>query len=245
MNNLIAEISVEAKAEHDAALAKLQEIKKEQEWRAKRKTRFTASEYNRVMGYEDNPAYDKKLTKGGISYAYDKYLEEISTQSKNFNTKATEHGNEFEAEAAERFMQETNLEVDFYGKEQEFIEFGEHLGCTPDGLIEDWAGLETKCPDSKTHDYYLNAIIDEESFKKTCANYYAQIQGSMYITNRQAWYFVSYDPRMKKEEEQILILRVNRNDAYIKKLTTRLKLAIGYKLSLLKKRSKRKPLRII
>lgn len=238
-------ISEEAKAEHAAALAKMKEIQKKNEWLEQRKGRFTSSEYGRLMGYEDNPAYQQKLTKGGITYAYEKYLEAITTEKESISSAAIEHGNEFEAEAAERFMEETGIELINYGKEQEFIPFGSHLGCTPDGLIGDLGGFESKCPNSKTHDTYLNEITDQETFKAVCNNYYWQIQGSMYVTNRKFWYFVSYDPRMRNPEEQILILKVERNEKDIENLKNRLQLAIGYKLSLLKKRNNRKPLRLI
>lgn len=244
MSNL-AQITEEAKAEHQAALAKIQEMNKHKEWLEKRKSRFTSSEYGRLMGYEDNPKYDEVLTKGGLTYAYEKYLEEITTETKSITSAAIEHGNEFEVEAAERFMKETDLEVYAYGKDQEFQELGKDLGCTPDGLIEDYSGLETKCPDSKTHDTYLSTITDVASFKKLCNKYYWQIMGAMYITGRKSWYFVSYDPRMKNKDEQILILKIERNEEDIEKLKKRLRLAIGYKISLLKKRAKRKPLRVI
>jgi len=70
-----------------------------------------------------------------------------------------------------------------YGENQKFIKLGEHIGCTPDGLIESDGGTETKCPDSKTHLYYLENLT-VENFKKECKDYYWQIQGSMYITNK-------------------------------------------------------------
>ena len=245
MNSALAEITIQAKAEHEAALAKIQEIQKEEQWRQDRKTRFTSSEYGRLMGYENDPKYDKVLTKGGMSYAYAKYLEEISTEHKSFSTGSTEWDNENEVGAAERTMEETGLIITHYGKEQEFIELGNDLGCTPDGLIGTDGGFESKCPDSKTQDSYLNEIRDVESFKKACGNYYWQVQGSMYLTGRSYWLFVSYDPAMKREEDQILILKVPRNDQDIEKLKTRLRLAIAYKNKLLKQRENRKPLRIV
>lgn len=240
MNNLPI-IDEELRAEHQAALNKIKEINKRELWLQSRKKRFTVSEYGRLMGYENNPEYQKRLTKGGISYAYDKYLETITTgKLKEFTTKSVDHGNEFEEEAAERFQKETGVKLHNYGDKQEFIEFGEHLGCTPDGLIGEDGGFESKCPDSKTHDKYLTEITDVESFKKTCPNYYWQIQGSMYITRRKYWYFVSYDPRFIEEDEQILILKIERNEKDISNLKNRLRLAISYKISLLKRREKRR-----
>lgn len=234
-----------SKAEHQAALDKIQELKKEEAWLLSRRGKFTASEYGKLMGYELDPKYDTQLTKGGTTYAYEKYLECITTERKNITSKSIDHGNEFEIEAAERFTQETGIIVHHFGENQEFIELGEHLGCTPDGLIGSDGGFESKCPNGKTHDHYLNSITDVESFKKTCTSYYWQIMGSMYVTGRKYWYFVSYDPRFQNPEEQILILKIERNETDIEKLKIQLRLGISYKLSLLKKRAKRKPLRII
>lgn len=241
----IEELLMDSKAEHEAALEKIKQIQEREEWFHKRRGRFTASEFHRLMGYEDNPKYDTELTKGGTSYAYEKYLETITEAGERYRNESMDRGNELEGEAAIRFMEETGLEVANTGDEQEFIELGEHVGCTPDGLVGDDAGLETKCPDSKTHDNYLTNIVDQESFKKVCKDYYYQIQGSMYVTGRSHWYFVSYDPRFKDKEEQLLILRIERNEEDIEKLKTRLRLAIGLKLSLLKKRKNRKILKAI
>ncbi len=238
-------ITDQSRAEHQAALEKIKELQKQEAWLEKRRSRFTSSEYVKLMGYEDNPKYDTQLTSGGITYAFEKYMEEISTDSKVITSKSIEHGNEYENEAAIRFMEETKIELHHFGKDQEFIELGKDLGCTPDGLIGDDGGYESKCPDSKTQDNYLNSITDVETFKAVCKKYYWQIQGSMLVTGRKYWYFVSYDPRMKFKEDQMLILKVERNEADIEKLRKRLQLAISYKISLLKKRANRKPLLVI
>ncbi len=244
MNSILQEID-QSRAEHAAALEKINEIKKREAWLQSRRGKFTSSEFHRLMGYADNEKYQTQLTKGGFSFAYDKYLECITSESKGFSTASTEHGKEYEVEAAVQFMEETGIEITNFGKEQQFIELGDHLGCTPDGIIGEDAGFESKCLDSKTHDHYLNVIIDVDSFKKTCPNYYWQIQGSMYITGRKKWYFVCYDPRFTNPEEQLLILKVERNEKDIENLRNRLRLAISYKLSLLKKRANRTILKVV
>lgn len=245
MSSEALELLNQSRAEHQAALEKIQEIEKREKWLKDRRGKFTSSEYGRLMGYENDPKYQTQLTKGGMTYAYEKYLETITSESDSFSTSSTEHGNEFEKEAAVQFMEETGLVVANYGIDQEFIELGEHLGCTPDGLIGDDAGFESKCPNSKTHDHYLSNIQCQDSFKKTCSDYYWQIQGSMYITGRKKWYFVSYDPRFVEQKERLLILRIDRNEEDIENLKNRLRLAIGYKLSLLKKRANRPIIKIV
>lgn len=60
------------------------------------------------------------------------------------------------------------------------------VGCSPDGLIEgDKSGLELKCPHLETHiGYVLNGEVPEK--------YVAQVQGSLYVTGFDHWYFASY-----------------------------------------------------
>lgn len=61
------------------------------------------------------------------------------------------------------------------------------FGCSPDGLVGEDGGLELKCPTLKTHVRYLQAgtLPDE---------YRAQVHGSLIVTGRAWWDFVSYAP---------------------------------------------------
>ncbi len=71
-------------------------------------------------------------------------------------------------------------------KQVGFIEYSEYIGCSPDGLIGIPGGLEIKSPRPKTHVKYIKGKLSK-------ANIY-QIQGSMWITGRDWWDFVSYCP---------------------------------------------------
>lgn len=65
-------------------------------------------------------------------------------------------------------------------------------GCSPDGLIGDDGGVEIKCPLLSTHvDYLLNSSDEVPS------DYYQQVQGSLFVTGRKWWDFVSYYPGIK------------------------------------------------
>ena len=58
-------------------------------------------------------------------------------------------------------------------------------GCSPDGLIGEDGGLELKCPQPQTHVKYLLAgTLPPE--------YAAQVHGSLYVTGRKWWRFMSY-----------------------------------------------------
>jgi hypothetical protein len=59
------------------------------------------------------------------------------------------------------------------------------VGCSPDGLLGSDTGIEIKCPAIHTHiGYLLKGEIPKE--------YVHQVQGSLYVTQRPFWRFVSY-----------------------------------------------------
>lgn len=59
------------------------------------------------------------------------------------------------------------------------------FGCSPDGLVGEDGGLELKCPLPKTHIKYL---VENE----LPAEYKAQVHGSLIVTGRKWWDFMSY-----------------------------------------------------
>jgi putative phage-type endonuclease len=78
--------------------------------------------------------------------------------------------------------------------------------CSPDGLIGENAGIEIKNPMIKTHVKYLLS-------GKLPTEYFGQIQMSLYVTERETWYFMSCFEGIKP-----LILEVKRDEEFIKKL---------------------------
>lgn len=89
-------------------------------------------------------------------------------------------------------------------------------GASPDGLIGELGGLEIKCPNPATH-------IETLHTKQVPRQYVAQVQGSMWITGRKWWDFVSFDPRMPEKAKYIMI-KVNRDEEYIKTLEENVRL---------------------
>lgn len=94
----------------------------------------------------------------------------------------------------------------------EFIQHPKYpfVGCSPDGLIGEDGGLEMKSP--KSSSVHLIRFIEgmPEEFRP-------QVQGSMWVTGRKWWLWVSYDPRMP-ESYRLFKLRIARDEAYIKNL---------------------------
>ena len=82
-------------------------------------------------------------------------------------------------------------------------------GASPDGLVLDGI-LEIKCPNTATHIEYL--------LEKTVpTKYFTQIQWQLACTGRAWADFVSFDPRMPPHLS-LLVVRVQRDDAYITNL---------------------------
>lgn len=216
---------------HQAVISE-NELDKQEFWLNQRKGKFTASEFVRLMGYENKPDFPD----GAKTYVIEKVIDLCTNQLQSdtkFSNSAIDWGKNTEVEAVEMFIKKMNLKVAFFGDNQNFIEKSKDVGCTPDGLIDISAGIEVKCPDSKTHFNYITSL-NLENFKKECTKYYWQIQGSMYITNRIFWYFISYDPRFINVEKRLFILKIERNQNDIDKLENRLTSAIQLKNKLLK-----------
>ena len=79
-------------------------------------------------------------------------------------------------------------------------------GASPDGLVGENGGLEIKCPSAHTHVEYLR---DGDLPIK----YFQQVQGCLWISERDWWDFMSYHPKMEP-----LIVRVFRDEEFIKAL---------------------------
>lgn len=199
-------------------------------WLKKKMGRFSGSEFHRLMGYEDKPEFPK----GAETYATEKAVETLlSDPEPSYSNDVMDRGSETEKESVAFFMDVTGLTVVKYADEQEFVELGKHVGCTPDGLIGDDGLIEGKCPNAKTHFFYLLNLKSPEDLKKHCKNYYWQVQGNMYVTDRKFAYFFSYDPRFEDPKHKMFFLKVERNETDIEKLKGRLKQAIAFKLKMI------------
>lgn len=80
------------------------------------------------------------------------------------------------------------------------------VGASPDGLVGDNGAIEIKCRRSHHH---IDALIKNEMPDE----YKAQVQGFMYISEREWVDFVMYHEKLR-----MFIKRVHRDDVYIKTL---------------------------
>ncbi|WP_313313413.1 YqaJ viral recombinase family protein [Pulveribacter sp.] len=170
------------------------------EWTTLRLGKATGSRFADVL------AAGRGLTRK--AYATQLALEIITGQPLDtFTTLAMETGVEREPVARAEYEALTGNFVTEVG-----FCLHEHLPCgvSPDGLVDDDGGVEIKCPRERTHADYLALPAEPPG-------YTAQIQGSMWITGRKWWDFVSFNPAFPTNA-RLIVRRIPRDEAYIARL---------------------------
>jgi hypothetical protein len=103
---------------------------------------------------------------------------------------ATDYGTRNEAGALIEYQLETSYAVVPSG----FIACSDWAGCSPDGLISLFGGVEVKCPYGKRKADSPHKSITE------LPHYYDQIQFSLWVTSRAWWDFYQWARGMTKLE---------------------------------------------
>ena len=172
------------------------------EWLMDRCGKVTASRFKDVID---------TLKNGKPGAARERYLWEVVIE--RLTGKPTEHYTSTAMQwGTER---EVFARIDYEAKTGAFVTetgFIPHpsidlCGGSPDGLIGDDGGIEIKCPfNSAVH---LGTILNGMP-----EDHMAQVQGLMWITGREWFDFVSFDPRMPAEL-QMYVQRIPRHNEFI------------------------------
>ena len=141
-----------------------------------------------------------KIKEGGAVNSYlNRKLAEWFLQSplESFNAFAVEQGQVLEGEAKPAYTFETGESIQNVAL---ITNDDGTIGCSPDGLLGDDGGIEIKCPQPEKHvEYLLGGCVPKD--------YLAQVHGSMFITGRKFWRFMSYRRKFPP-----LIVTVQRDD---------------------------------
>lgn len=172
------------------------------DWRAARAGKLTASRFVDVVSIKK----DGKPTAARAKYMREIVFERLALSATHeVSGHALKWGTEVEQFGKEAFELETGLIL----QEASFMTHPMYpfIGCSPDALIGDDGGYESKCPmDEGVHiETWLNGMPDE---------HVPQVQGGMLVTGRKWWEFVSFDPRMAPRF-QLYHQRIPRDDLYI------------------------------
>lgn len=155
------------------------EKQRSSEWFEKRKGRVTGSNVGAVLGMNPYKTADDVLRE--MVRAYHGAKREFTGNA------ATEWGSFNEEGATAEFEMEHGLKVEECG----FFVHPKHdwLGASPDGLVDDDAVAEIKCPygQRKKSPPEFKSVEDQE-------HYFAQMQIEMYCSGRSRCYFYQWGP---------------------------------------------------
>ena len=165
----------------------------------------SASNFKRILKANGEPSEQRK-----------KYLQELAYEklsgrfTNSFALSAFKRGKEMEPESRTTFMAEFFIEV----TEVAFVYADERrrFGCSPDGLIYNDGGFETKdaIPDIQLERLRKNKLPSE---------HFHQVQGSLFVCQREYWWFRSYCRGMRP-----LNIKVYRDEKFIRSLRIELEL---------------------
>ena len=187
------------------------------EWFNDRLFHFTSSELYKLLtkpkSKQDQEA--GKPSKTAEEYIFEKLAEDLTGRyDDSLDTKALRWGETYEADARLAYETVTGNSVDLCG----FIEWSKIFGGSPDGLVGEAGIIEIKCPfNTSNHVRYL-LLESQYELNGLKPEYYAQIQGNLLVTGRKWCDFISYDPRCVRAEFALKILRVNRDEEFIKRI---------------------------
>ena len=175
------------------------------EWFAARSGVPTSSEFHKII-----------TTKGLPSKSREAYLYRLAGEriigkpEETYQNSSMQRGIELEPEAINYYQilrGEIVERVGFCLADESF-----KAGASPDGLVSKNGIIQIKCPSLAVHVGYLlkNELPSE---------YFQQVHGELFVTGREWSDFMSYYPGMKP-----LILRVDRDDVFIKSLRIELEI---------------------
>lgn len=144
--------------------------------------------------------------KGKRSLLLEKVAEALSQTWHEASAASLEWGKKHEPEALRMYEFMYGYEVSESGLI--YHPQSRYLGCSPDGFVGKKGGVEVKCP--QTSREHVRNLLEGLPW----GEYGPQVQGCLWITGREWWDFISYDPRMPAKA-MFYCERIWRDDDYI------------------------------
>jgi hypothetical protein len=183
----------------------------------------TASEFDKIVDNDGNLRRNRsdksQWSQQTRKYAFTLVAEAVLNRSLETLTgiEWIERGKELEPQAAKAYEFSQEVETQPVG----FVTTDDgEIGASPDRLVGDNGLLEIKCPAPQTHIRYMVDGFDE--------GYKAQVQGQLYVSERDWADWMSYSPEMPK-----CVIRAVRDERYIQALADSLDAFLDMKAGLL------------
>jgi len=173
----------------------------------KRPGRITAS---RALDFMTKGRGGIEFGETARTYAKELALKKLGfVDEDQYESYAMQRGIELEPDAREVYARSRGIEVEMPG----FITLGDHIGCTPDGLVGEDGMLEIKAPGWKNHvDYILQGAE---------RRYIMQMQFQLMVTDRKWCDFMTFHPDMP-EGLQAKVHRYERDEVMIAEMQARI-----------------------
>ncbi len=156
------------------------------EWYEIRKGLVTASQFKRIMSGRG----------GDITYMSELISERLTGKPKEpYVNEAILHGIETEEQAIANYELISCTDV----KSVSFVKMDDHIGCSPDGMIDKDGLIEVKCPNTPTHIKWML------QGNKIPSDHLTQVLGSLWVTDRKWADFVSFDPRLEYPHNTFIV----------------------------------------
>ena len=182
------------------------------EWDSLRLGRFTASSFVNLFSGPKTATFEKAI--------YTPVYERLTGESPDrFYNEHMRRGHDLEPFAIEQYELDHFVEIQNGG----FWSIGEWVGASPDGLIGSDGLFESKAPAYNTH---INYLLNRELPKQ----YFWQVHGQLYVTDRAWCDFYSFHPELEP-----LLIRVHRDEKTERELIQKLDDAIDKASTILEK----------
>lgn len=170
----------------------------------------TASRFKDIM---TDPRSKSDRESGALSdtarsYMLELIAERLTGEMQFFSNAATEWGTEHEPGAISAYESRQGVLVESVG----LCKHG-GVAASPDGFVGYDGGVEVKSPHNPKN--HIVTLMNGMPKQHT-----PQVQGCMWVTGREWWDFISYDPRVP-DERFLYIERIWRDEEYIKRLEER------------------------
>lgn len=205
------------------------QVQRSPQWLDVRLGRFTSSEIWRLMS-TPRGGKPEDLSDTAITYIESKVAEVLTGQSDISFGAAIEWGVDHEEAAKNKFEERNNIKIEPAG----FVKYGDHAGGSPDGYVNG-ATLEIKCPYYSNHHVAYAQLTNAKSLYDVDSQhkYYYQVQSQILFCGADYGLFVSYDPRMKNEKNQLAKVMIEPVQETFDLIKIKLESAIKLKLQLL------------
>lgn len=174
-----------------------------EEWFTARRGKFSGSNFAKLFMAKSTKGYNDLIN----TIVYERIT---GITPETYTNSAMQRGTELEPFAREAYELHTFNKVHEVG----FIELDEYTGVSPDGLVGNNIMTEFKCP-------LYNTFIGYALSGKAYNDYEWQIQGQLYVAEREYVDFFIYHPNLKP-----LYYRIGRDEKAIAKLKIELEIAI-------------------